>query len=164
MLFHIGGGHHRGWHPGVCEYDQHSWKGSWWVWVWMGTGRSELMTMEVEQCPFACFESIWPNSPMQNALHFQECWTIHVIHKLPDATPTMFTANMKWHINLFWNPTNSQVSTSVNLTWPPLPLLPVCPLAAPPNTLVTLLYSWWKAQRWLKSHVISSVSTRLFLL
>ena len=44
--------------------------------------------------------------------------------------------NMKWHINLFLNPSNSLASTFDSLTWPPPPLLPVSPLAAPANTLV----------------------------
>jgi hypothetical protein len=29
----------------MSQTDQHSWKGSGWDWVWMGTGRSEYMTM-----------------------------------------------------------------------------------------------------------------------
>ena len=37
------------------------------------------------------------------------------------------------------NPTNSQVSTSDSLTLPPPALLPVSPLVAPANTLVSLV-------------------------
>ena len=39
--------------------DQHSWKGSWFDWVWMGTGRSEFVTVQVDRCPFTRFESIF---------------------------------------------------------------------------------------------------------
>ena len=48
--------------------------------------------------------------------------------------PTTSAANMKWHINWFWNPANSQVSTSDNVTGPPPPF-PFSPLAAPANSL-----------------------------
>ena len=68
---------------------------------------------------------------------FQECWSICDKHKLPDATPTMSTANLKWHINLLFGPDSLPVSTSDNLTRPPLLLLPFFPLAAPVNTLVS---------------------------
>ena len=70
---------------------------------------------------------------------FQECWSVSVIHKFPDATPTMSTTNLKWHIiNFFSNPDYPQVSTSDNLIRAPLPLLPFTPLAAPANILVSL--------------------------
>ena len=75
-----------------------------------------------------------PNHTQSHQLPFQECWSICVIHKLPDTTPTTSATNMKRCINWFWNPANSQVSTSDNLTGPPPPLLPVLPLAAPANT------------------------------
>jgi hypothetical protein len=60
MPFHIGGGHGRG---GIRVFvndtdDQHFWKGSWWDWVLMGTGRSEFITVQVERFPFTGLESI----------------------------------------------------------------------------------------------------------
>ena len=74
-------------------------------------------------------------------LPFQECWSIHVIHKLLGATQTMSAANLKRHIYLYLNPTNSLVSTFDSLTRPP-PLLRVfSPLAASANTLVSLKLS-----------------------
>jgi hypothetical protein len=42
----------------MTRIDQHSWKGSWWYWVWMGTGRSEFMTVQVKLCPFTRLEGI----------------------------------------------------------------------------------------------------------
>ena len=68
---------------------------------------------------------------------FQECWFIHVIHKLPDVTPNMSAANLKWHINLYFNPVSLPVSTFQSLTLLSPPLLPLP--AAPANTLVSLL-------------------------
>ena len=65
--------------------------------------------------------------------------------------PTMSAANLKWHINLYFNPNSLPVSASGNLTEPPPPLLPFYPLAAPTNTLVSLLHSWWKPQCCLKA-------------
>jgi len=38
--------------------DQHSSKGAGGDWVWMGTGKSEFMTVQVGQCPFTYLESI----------------------------------------------------------------------------------------------------------
>ena len=52
--------------------------------------------------------------------------------------PTMSAANLKQHINLYFNPNSVLVSTSDNLTRPPPPILPFYPLAAPANTLVSL--------------------------
>jgi len=46
--------------------------------------------------------------------------------------------NMKLHINWFWNPANSLVSTSDNITGPTTPLLQFFPLVAPANTGVSL--------------------------
>ena len=48
----------------MIRMDQHSWKGSWWDLVWMGTARPEFMTIQVDLCPFIGFENIWPISPM----------------------------------------------------------------------------------------------------
>ena len=60
-------------------------------------------------------------------------------------SPIMSAANMKRHINSFWNPAHSQVSTSNSLIQPPPPLLPTSPLAAPANILVSLLLQLMKA-------------------
>jgi hypothetical protein len=73
---------------------------------------------------------------------FHECSSICVINKLLDA---MCTANLKWHIKLYFNPNNLQVSTSNNLTWLPPPLLPFFTLTAPTNTLVSLCLQLMKA-------------------
>ena len=69
--------------------------------------------------------------------------TLFINSQIPPLT--MSAANMKWRIYSFWNSANSQVSTSYNLTGPPPPLLPVFPLAAPPNTGVSLPLQLMKA-------------------
>jgi hypothetical protein len=48
-------------------------------------------------------------------LSFQERWSIHVTHKFPDATPTMSTANLKWHTNLYFNPHNQPLLLPLSL-------------------------------------------------
>ena len=47
----------------------------------------------------------------------------------------MSAANLKQHINLYFNPDSVPVSTSGKLTRPTLPLLPFSLLAAPAKTL-----------------------------
>ena len=76
---------------------------------------------------------------------FQECWSVRIIHKLPDATLTMSAANLKQHINLYFNLDSLLVATLGKLSRPPLPLLPFSPLAAPANTLVSLFLQQKKA-------------------
>ena len=49
------------------------------------------------------------------------------------------------HINLYFNPDSLPVSTFDNLTWPPPPLLPFSPLAAPANTLISIHIQLMKA-------------------
>ena len=87
------------------------------------------------------------NSDLLLPIHIlsHQCWSIRVIHKLPDATPPISAANVKRHVNSFLNPANSQVSTFDSLTRPPSPLLPIFPLAAPANTRVILLLQLMKA-------------------
>jgi len=79
-----------------------------------------------------------PIHTQSHQLPFQEFWSIRVIHKLPDATPTVSTTKLKWHINLYLNPVNLPESIFDNFTRPPPLLLPYSPLAAPANTLVSL--------------------------
>ena len=51
--------------------------------------------------------TLWPSSAAeQKAIHtqshkisFQDCWSVSVIHKLPDSTLTTLTVNLKLHIN-----------------------------------------------------------------
>ena len=47
----------------MTRMDQHSWKGSWWDWVWMGTSRSEFTTLQVERFSLTHLESVtcFPN-------------------------------------------------------------------------------------------------------
>ena len=42
---------------------------------------------------------------------FQKCWSVNVIHKLPDSTSAV---NLKLHTNLSSNPDTSPVSTFIN--------------------------------------------------
>ena len=77
-------------------------------------------------------------------LPFQECWSIRIIHKLPDATLTMSTTNLKRHINLF-NPNSSQYQHLVTSLGLPYPYFPFSALAAPANTLVSLLLQLMQA-------------------
>ena len=86
-----------------------------------------------------------PIHTQSHQLPFQECWSILVIHKLPDAIPTMSTANLKQHTNLYFNPDSLPVSTSGNLTRPSPPLLPFSFLAGSANSLVSLLLQLMKA-------------------
>ena len=44
--------------------DQQSWKGIWWDWAWMATGRSGFETAVVKQCPFIWLERERWVSPM----------------------------------------------------------------------------------------------------
>ena len=85
-----------------------------------------------------------PIHTQSHQLSFQECWSIHIIHKLPD---TMSAANLNGHINLYFNPDSLLLSTSCNLTRSPPPLLPLpfSALVAPANTLVSLLLQLMKA-------------------
>ena len=75
-------------------------------------------------------------------LPFQECWSIHGIHKLLDATP-----NLKRCTNLYFNRDRLLISTSNNLTQ----LLPSTPLVAPGSITLLSFYSWWKSYCWLKA-------------
>jgi hypothetical protein len=52
--------------------------------------------------------------------------------------PTLAAANLKRHIHLYLYPDSLPVSSSSNLTQPPPPLLPFCPLVGPANTLVSV--------------------------
>ena len=108
--------------------DQQSWKGIWWDWVWMATGRSGFETVVVETVSIhavrervvgffnickafyigetcrslslsltAWMDTVSPlvlNPDLLVAIHtqshqipFQDCWSVSVIHKLPDSTP-----------------------------------------------------------------------------
>jgi hypothetical protein len=40
-----------------------------------------------------------PIHTLSHQLPFQECWSVRIIHKLPDTTPITSVANMKRHIN-----------------------------------------------------------------
>ena len=81
----------------ITRMDQHFWKVSWWDWVWMGTGRSEFVTVHEERCPLTCLESIWPVSPMQKASHFLHwSWYIRL-----DTTSAMFRRGKTLVLNLF---------------------------------------------------------------
>ena len=73
------------------------------------------------------FDLLVPIHTQSHHLPIQESWSIHVIHKLPDDTPTMSAANFKLYINFYFNPGSLPESTSGNLTRPPLPLLPFFP-------------------------------------
>ena len=42
-----------------------------------------------------------PIHTQSHQLPFQECWSVRIIQKLPDTTPTTSIANMKRHINWF---------------------------------------------------------------
>jgi hypothetical protein len=77
---------------------------------------------------------------------------------------TKSTSNLKRHINLYFNPMSLLVSTFDNLTWPPLPLLPFYPLAAPANTLVSPGLQLMKATVLAESSVYFHPFTRLSLL
>ena len=57
----------------------------------------------------------------------------------------MSIANLKQHINLYFNPVILLLSTFDNLTWPPPSLLPFSPLVEPANTLVSLHLQLMKA-------------------
>ena len=58
----------------------------------------------------------------------------------PMPPPTMSDANLKHHINLYFNPVSLPVSTFDNLTKPPLPLFLFSPLASAANTLVSHIF------------------------
>ena len=80
---------------------------------------------------------------------FNRCGLEHVMDGLAFTNsrvplPTMSAANMKLHINLSLNFANSSVSTFYSLTWPPHPFFSFPPLAAPANTLVSLLLQLMK--------------------
>ena len=140
----------------MTRMDQHFCKGSWWDWVWMGTGKSQFATVKVDQNLFNTPHITSPNNgltypitthadckssnlvyqlqckkckafyigatgqmlskrvnrhrstcmvvnsdlpvPIHTQSHqlpFQECWSVHIIHKLPNATLTPSAANTK---------------------------------------------------------------------
>ena len=56
-----------------------------------------------------------PIHTQSHQLPFQECWSVLVIHKLPDTTPTISAANLKQHTNLYFNLDSLPVFASVNL-------------------------------------------------
>ena len=62
-----------------------------------------------------------PIHTQSHQLPFQECWSVSVIHKLLDATPTISATNLKQHVNLYFKPDSLTVSTSNNLTRLPPP-------------------------------------------
>ena len=109
-------------------------------------------------CTVVNSDLLVPIHTQSHQLPFQECWSVHIIHKLPDATPTMSATNLKQHINSYFNTNNFQILTSGNLFgYPPYPL---------PFSLLVLwsayFYSWWKPQCWLKTPVLY-VLTFIFL-
>ena len=59
---------------------QHSWKGILWDCVWMATGRSGFNTVMVNPDLLVAIHTQSHQTP------FQECWSVSVIHKLPDST------------------------------------------------------------------------------
>ena len=59
---------------------------------------------------------------------------------------TMSAANLKWHINLYYNPVSLLVSSFDNLTQPPPPLLPFHLLWHLLTLWSVYIYSWWKPQ------------------
>ena len=62
---------------------------------------SKLVNGHHSTCTVANFELPVPIHAQSHQLPFQECWSIHVIHKLPDITPTMSATNIKRRINWF---------------------------------------------------------------
>ena len=54
---------------------------------------------------------------------FQECWSVSIIHKLPNSTPTTSATNLKLHTNSSSNHDTPQDSTFVN----PHPVFHPCP-------------------------------------
>ena len=63
---------------------------------------------------------------------------------------TMSATNLKWYINFYCNPISLPVSIFDNLARLIHPYFPFPILMATAHTLVSLLYSWWKPQCWLK--------------
>ena len=85
-----------------------------------------------------------PIHTQSHQLHFQECWSIRVIHKLPDATPDHVRHQYQtaYHLVL-----KSRQFPGINIRQPhsassPSPFYP---LVAPTNTLVSLCLQLKKA-------------------
>ena len=66
-------------------------------------------------------------------------------------------ANLKWHINLYFNPDSLLVSISSNLTWPPPTLTFLFPLVATANTLVSLHLQQMKSTMLAESSILSII-------
>ena len=80
----------------------------------------------------------------------------------PEATPTMSAANLKRHINKYFNPDSLLLSISGNLTRPPPPILPFFPIAPPANTLVSLRLQLMKATVLAESYFIFSLGSTCY--
>ena len=83
---------------------------------------------------------------------------VHPCHSHTPGCPpplTMSATNLKSHINLFLNPVSLLVSTFNNLSRPPPVLFQFSSLLVSANALVSLVYSWWKPQYWMKAPYIS---------
>jgi hypothetical protein len=62
--------------------------------VWMGTGRSEFMTVQVDQCPFTCCELMYQEySTMltESSLHLYFHWALSPIAMSTDMSQVVVT-------------------------------------------------------------------------
>ena len=96
--------------------DQHSWKAIWCDCVWMATGRPGFNIVVVNQYP-----SIVLNSELPVAIHTQsqECWSVSVIHKLPNSTPD--------HIRCQFEAAYQLISSNMTHSWTQHSLTPPPP-------------------------------------
>ena len=67
------------------------------------------------------FTTMASNPDLPVAIHtqshqvpFQKCWSVSVIHKLPDSTPDHICRQLKLHTNLSYNHDTTLISISVN--------------------------------------------------
>ena len=76
-------------------------------------------------------------SSTHNPTRIQECWSVSVIHKLPDSTQTTSATNLKLHTNLSSNP---DTFPSQHLLTPPNYTL--APVALTVSTQSPVFYCW----------------------
>ena len=158
MPFQIGSRHGQGCHPGVCEWH---WStsipgkgadgiGFGWVLVgqnsrtckWTGVHLHISRASDPFQstCMVVNSDLLVPIHTQSHQLPFQECWSIHIIHKLPDTTPDHIRHQFETAYLLVLQTRQSLVLTFItSLGLPCHPTLPFPPLATPAKVMVSLI-------------------------
>ena len=111
--------------PGLCR----NWRTSWYAVsnYQKCTECNAFYILETHRSLSDCmnghrFTTMVSNPDLPVAIHtqsrlipFQECWSVTVIHKLPDSTPDTSAANLKLHTNLSSYPDTPRL----NIRYPP---------------------------------------------